>query len=440
MTRPTRPLPPNMTFIGVKHLMLFIGCAFGIAFAISALTPTPQIKEDDPEVVADIESGSVPASPESDDESRARSKSVSQASKNGSAREAVPSLAETLLAVRADRFIARGERHLVAVNQLAAGLEEWKTELDAVMTDDRGRQLATVPENAEFYVGIQSRVWPTLEQLQEWEHAFDSLISRLKTAKSASDSSEHISDSYEQEIDDIGRDVRHNLNELARLRKSHELRLKSVSDVRLPLDSPSLEVALTQWQDKQQSERNAIVKKAIEEVKEEERNKLIAATKESQRPIEQLERERVQLEQADKAQKQRDDNAKTEEKARLEAEERLRRRQMQSQMADIRRYLVPFISQGNRQVNGGQQWVYTDKAVGMSLSALKAVKALQNDRDGYEMFLFVAGGPYNDRPNGVFRETIGGAAMETDIPDIRKAQVLLEEFGDLLVEDGLLSP
>lgn len=350
-------------------------------------------------------------------------------------------LASTLKIVRAERLASRADEHCEILDEFRAGLRDWNSEFAAVLQDDRGRLLAAAnDDNVAFYQRVKSQTWPTDGQLESWSVALQVLSTELKSAMDSSDSVSPIPDAYEAEIDRIGHEVEQHADELADITDSHELRLSAVMDSEAPKESPTLAVILSRWEEAQRRKRDAVVHSVIEEVQQEERDKLVATTEEFQRDIESLERERVRLTGEAMKQQILAENAKAAEKARLEEVRRQQRLEMQKHMPEIRRYLVPFITAGHRQVDGGQRWKYTNEAVGMSLSALRAVGALRNDRNGYEMFMFVAGGPYNDRPNGVFRETIGGAAMESEIPNISKAQALLEEFGDLLVAEGLLSP
>lgn len=349
-------------------------------------------------------------------------------------------LATKLFAVRADRFISRAERQRKLLSEFALGLEQWQHDFEDLMSNDRGRRLATVPDNVEFYLSAESEKWPDMDQLNEWETSFDRIISDLSEAKKRTDNDAAVLDSFPHVLDSIAAEINLYVADLDRLQSSHNSRLTGVEGIRLSDEDCTLQRAIADTRHKQQERQDKDLDDAIEKVREEEAQKLREEKLETERQLAELIRKREQKERADLVLQERDAIKKAEEEARLEAIKRERRRRMQTQMSDVRKYLAPFISPGHRQVNRGQQWDYTDKAVGMSLSSLRAVKALQNDRNGYEMFLFVAGGPYNDRPSGVFRKTIGGAAMESEIPDIRRAQFLLEEFGDLLVEDGMLSP
>ncbi|PHQ37036.1 hypothetical protein [Rhodopirellula bahusiensis] len=144
---------------------------------------------------------------------------------------------------------------------------------------------------------------------------------------------------------------------------------------------------------------------------------------------------RVEIEQTQREQEKF--KAKT---ARAEA---LRR-----EMPDVQKYLVPFTSPGYRQPNSDSNpWdnTRTAEAKPVSLSRLKRLGALDYNLKGLENLYIFGGikarGTNNTRPLGSFPEY---ASQRLNRPEVRqpleRAQQLLRDHGQAMVEQQLLSP
>ena len=118
-------------------------------------------------------------------------------------------------------------------------------------------------------------------------------------------------------------------------------------------------------------------------------------------------------------------------------EEKQKEAKFEAALPEINKFLVPFITPGHKQLDGSR-WIYSDEAKPLSLAGLRATHGLDNNQEGYQRLYFVAGSIQNDRPDGPFRVYNGGALPDADVPLIRKAQILLEDFGDIMVEKGML--
>lgn len=121
---------------------------------------------------------------------------------------------------------------------------------------------------------------------------------------------------------------------------------------------------------------------------------------------------------------------------------------MRSDLPDIEKYLAPFTAPGHLQpVSDHNPWhtKRTATAMPVSLAALKRLGALESTMDGYERLYKFGGGKNaihrNERPLGSFPEYF---AQHIDKPHIReavrRAQELLTEHGQALVESRRLSP
>jgi hypothetical protein len=109
-------------------------------------------------------------------------------------------------------------------------------------------------------------------------------------------------------------------------------------------------------------------------------------------------------------------------RARLEAD-------FKRDLPDIKSHLAAFITSGHQ--------LRRDYSNGpVSLAYLKSEGALNEDREGMEKLLRLAGRG-NDRPRGALPKHDLGWANTPKQP-VEKAQALLKKYGDLLVEKGML--
>ena len=118
----------------------------------------------------------------------------------------------------------------------------------------------------------------------------------------------------------------------------------------------------------------------------------------------------------------------------------VRLNKMQRDMADIQKHLRPFISKGYAQP-GNADNNQTGESIPVSLSKLTAFGVLKDGREGMEKLMRCAT-VNNDRDRGAFPQYLGGDRgwQQTNKEFLKRAQQLLNDYGDLLVEQGLLSP
>lgn len=114
-------------------------------------------------------------------------------------------------------------------------------------------------------------------------------------------------------------------------------------------------------------------------------------------------------------------------------------RRFQAELPEIRRILTAFITPGHKQIVNGK-WRRVEQKQPISLSGLHATRTLGDDSMS-QMYLYHAGGSdRNDRPNGPFRDYIGGHLRDHETALVQKVRRFLLDYGDLMVEKGLLMP
>lgn len=114
-------------------------------------------------------------------------------------------------------------------------------------------------------------------------------------------------------------------------------------------------------------------------------------------------------------------------------------RRFQADLPEIRRVLTAFITPGHKQIVDGK-WKRVEQKQPVSLSGLHATRTLGDDSMS-QMYLYHAGGASkNDRPNGPFRDYIGGSLRDHETALVQKARRFLLDYGNLMVEKGMLMP
>lgn len=153
-------------------------------------------------------------------------------------------------------------------------------------------------------------------------------------------------------------------------------------------------------------------------------------------------------EQQDRAKRLRLEIERTQrEQAKFKAK-KLRAEALSREMTDVNKYLSPFISPGYLQPNSDRNaWVTerTVEAKPVSLSRLKKLGALENTMKGIELLYMFGGGKNpihnNSRPLGAFPQYAAQRLRKPEIiQPLERAQELLRDHGQALVEEQLLSP
>ena len=345
------------------------------------------------------------------------------------------------------------------LDQFERQLHRWNERVAALQSNDSGKRLALSPDRLSLTDDLLTHdrltdrdISGLREQLQELRIPIDGAANRENAVISIPEANvaaleellATVTDAQQALSDDSGR-----LDSMLRLG------VESLSD-----DSPTLADALAGYRKRRFDALNDEVRKRLDSARTAAAEKIASAAEDAERAREAAEIARIQLvaaaqQEADEiraqieAQRIRDaanNDQRTEQErqqaAQQLAEKRQRLRDYQAALPGMKRVLAAFFSNGQRQLNG-TRWQFSDRATPLSYAGIQATGALQNQESGYEAFLWLAGGSDNDRPNGPFPNYIGGN-IEMNFPalvsPIRRCQVFLEKYGDLLVEDGLLAP
>lgn len=121
---------------------------------------------------------------------------------------------------------------------------------------------------------------------------------------------------------------------------------------------------------------------------------------------------------------------------------------LQRDIADVKRYLQPFTAPGYLQPNSDRNAWDTERTVDakpVSLARLKRLGALDNTMEGLERLYIFGGGKNavlnNSRPLGSFPQYWAQHLIKPEVRNaVQRAQQLLRDHGQALVEEQLLSP
>jgi hypothetical protein len=323
---------------------------------------------------------------------------------------------------------------------------QWQVQLASLLSGEPGRKVIASPAQLELLHGVLERERPTTDQIRLWETQVTELANPIELALAEEQAVVALHPDHQSLLDDLAGTI----TEAAADWEQQQLLLTAILNETAsvsPADT-TLEEVLAERTSK------AALNAAIEFTEEQNRQIAVERDKTAQAVLDaQLEQERAlrevelaaiaananiekqQIEDAIAEVKRQEAQRQAELKARIQRE--TAEAKFQQQLPEIRRYLTPFITPGNKQLVKGK-WKYVEEKSTLSLGGMQAVGALEDTVTGHQRFMFLAGGNENDRPNGVFRDYIGGHVH--DPRDVVRAQNLLKEFGDLLVEKKMLEP
>lgn len=322
---------------------------------------------------------------------------------------------------------------------------EWQAQAASLLTNEAGRRVAASPAHLELVFGVMDGVEDVTEKISLWEQQLMELATPLERATEDESISMEISPEYLDLLTELKRSVSLRVSDVERRKIQLAAILRETAQTApgpARLEEALATYRLTQVRLEQERHQQALAEERaktaelIRAAEVEKERMLREATEAAIRANAEVERKKI--EDAIALVRQEEEKRQAEFQARLEKEQAEAR--YKRAFSEIRRHLVPFTSPGNRQL-ARNEWTYTEEKKPLSLAAIRAYGALDNSPEGHSKFYHIASGSNNDRPNGIFRGGYFGGHIRPElVPDVVKAQNLLHEFGDLLVEKGMLEP
>lgn len=307
----------------------------------------------------------------------------------------------------------------------------WQDQVVPLLDNDAGKAVATNAVWVQGFRAVYDQPRAKITRAAAIEQLVEDLTARAESAAADGDDPylpdkaalDHLNE-LRAEVDSAVDGYRQGRLQIAAL--VDEARAKA------PRGKQTLRDALAEAEQAQRLEEVRALAERLDAANKEAQTKIAAAQQEAIRQAGDAEAKKILAAVAEaKAKQQIEDARQKEEQAKRE-----RKAAMERDLTEIQRALVPFISKGYVQPNGR-----TTEALPMSYSKLAAVGALKPDQEGIRMLLATAANS-NDRPRGIF-PTVAGGAVEWSLIDmdaIGRAQRLLIQHGQAMVESGLLSP
>lgn len=332
--------------------------------------------------------------------------------------------------------------------------ERLAAELAALQSGPRGRAIAVQSELLEEFHAALDGFAVTPESLAIYDQSLTALAAPVDAAIAAKAFDKPPAPELRGQIETLAGKLRDDAKRMT----STQRKIEAIVAAAPPTaEGPTLAEALSTLEERWAAAGAAAVREATERVRAEYRQKLAAqaaAEEQAAREAELANQATVHAAKlrADKiaadAEAQR--IADEAEEARLAEERRVAEREVrlkaeaaereyQAALPEIERYLAAFITPGHKQLIR-DRWVYTEETKPISYSALKARHAMRKDNTGQMYFVSYAASEGNDRPGGPFAGFRPGPVPAAMVPDIVRAQNLLEKYADKLIEHGRLLP
>lgn len=326
--------------------------------------------------------------------------------------------------VRLSRLRAMAEEGRSDLSALKTHLAAWTGTLTPLMTNDRGRAIASDPERLLLVATALDNPPATEEKISAWERNLEALLEPLQG--SADEANLRLPEEFVSELNALLADIRKVREELARLRATLDTMLSQTGTDRLGSEGPTLREALELRRGEEAQRRMAAIAEAQRQVREEADRKLAEA-------------EAARLEAENRVKLLESQARKEEAEAARQKAELLRR--FEREWPRMQSYLVPFTSTGFTQP-GGHGFERTTEKGPVSLGRLQGAGVLNRDLNSMKkLYYSTTANGMNDRDHGGFPRYFGGAQdWDRRHPTIQMIQDFLNEFGPILVEKGLLAP
>jgi len=305
---------------------------------------------------------------------------------------------------------------------------------------EEGRRIAAEETLLEQFAAVVNRPHPNSSQIAGWRQDADEITEVCKTALSSPSLLAEPSEKAIQHVEAMQQAIAQALLE-SRNDLTAITALAQSSAQNTPA-SVNLGEAMASREENRQRQRLAELTRDREMIRTqaEDQKKAEDLTAERKLNDEKLEQQRVANEMKitqERAKTKREQELLKETQDKLAAERAYQEKlkNFEKALPEIRSLLSPMISHGRMQI-GGAGWIAGEEGP-VSLDALKRSHILDLGEKGvyYVSGLFCGPSCRNDRPLGGFPESFTYQEAK-----IRRAQELLVEFGDILVEKEMLRP
>jgi hypothetical protein len=337
------------------------------------------------------------------------------------------------------------EGKLLGVATTIGALEKeearWRLQSEALRTSDDGKRIAADEAHATAFHALVLQRRPGPDEVKALRTRLEHFQAAVKQGRTDESAPIAPSQSWNAEVEQLERETA----EAKNIFEEHNRQLVALLEraESAAAGESTLQDALNALRRTWDQEELAAVEAAVAQARKEGIEKLAKEKAEAQRKADEAAAEKVRLAGEIAAQKMRDEieKMKREEAARLEQVAAERKRaaleaRFAKSLPEIRELLKPFISEGLTQPDGRQFRPGGQKGP-VSLAALKRNGMLEPNYESLDKLrVATTANKTNDRPLGSFPD-LYNKNWQTGV---QRAQDLLNEFGELLVEKGMLAP
>jgi hypothetical protein len=334
-----------------------------------------------------------------------------------------------------------------AIDDLQEATRGWESAVKDLLGSDKGKRLAANPEALEQFHALKEQKRPASDLASQLRRRLEgtmrSVTRALETKNTAYSPTEEVFSRIQ--------DIRTQAQSAAEIYRAHHRQLEAIL-ARCPsepaADTPTLSAALDALQQKWDAEKARIAAEVLGKVRAqgareiaqaqaEAEQKIAKAEADAKRRLGEIEASRVvkETEKAlEEARLRKKKEAAAAAKAALE-------REFEKDLPEIQSLLRPFITKGRTQPYK-RSFEMTTEIGPVSLAKLQATGAPNRTVEAQELLWgMTTANRTNDRDLGGFPAFIGGARdWREKQPTMQRAQELLNKYGELMVEKGLLAP
>ncbi|WP_425399931.1 hypothetical protein [Aeoliella sp.] len=335
-----------------------------------------------------------------------------------------------------------GRRIESEISALKKELDEWQDLVAPLSSNDAGRRIATRPELLQQYAALSDVKMATFDDLDRWQRQFDTLFSRIKLAHGDQSIRVVVTPDDITAFQSLDAQVNSAFDQLRQQVRALQLIMAKADGLDPGQQTLADTIAAVQRERDEQFRQklSETTRAEIRKVDEEFAAKIAAEQREQRRLLKEQELAAEQLETQERAAELAAIEKRNEElRARL-ALEKLKA-EYQADLSEIESLLAPFLDSAITQPTKSNPIAKGGPMKPTSLNALKGSGALDDSSDGLNLLYQAGGHPANMRKKGGFPSFVSlqtlGQGSERD--KVRRAQQLLVKYGELMVEDGLLS-
>ncbi len=335
-----------------------------------------------------------------------------------------------------------------SLSKMKALTVQWESDYAPLLTNDRGRRLASNEKTLQTYLLATTGEFPDVGDSIDWLAEYKEVVDPLQDAKAQGIEDYSTSPEDRTFFESLLARIKEANQRLEQRRRTMEVILATTSG----FDPGPL--TLTQSIEKIEKEKTStfvekleqVYKQKLQETIDEQAEFVLKAKKERIVAESQLKAQQERM-AAHAANRQTESLSKDEAIAQKEAREKQLEKEFVFEKSEINRLLGAFLGKGSQQPLPDYSlekpyWYVANNVAGpISLGRLASLGALDQTEAGYELLYHIGGSANNNRPRTGFPTyTTKGVVNPTIMAKVKRASELLNKYGELLRKKRLIAP